>query len=277
MFSPFKKILVYKDIATGFNVIYWRFDKDIRYINNATLSLQYARTGGPWQILCPDIRDTCMYTDTRINNYNKVSNDNYRLVLSVSDNQCYVSDPQTVRWLDNPSYAKARNLFRLQYKQMAMTGRHGFLLKRIQWGQKCPLCAPMPGDNSVNQHCPQCLGTGFKGGYYKGIPVDILPDGQQQMQSIEEIGYTRSSVLQAKVVAWPYIGIGDVWVDAVTNQRYMIQQVTVISYFKSMPLLYQITMHLLEQTDALNSSEADQKVAQPPQQIPDWQKEFDDL
>ena len=48
MFNPFRKVLVYKDIRSGCNVVYWRMDKDIRYSPNAILSVDYARVGGPW-------------------------------------------------------------------------------------------------------------------------------------------------------------------------------------------------------------------------------------
>ena len=47
------------------------------------------------------------------------------------------------------------------------------------------------------------------------------------------------------MLAWPYIGLGDVWVDDATDQRYAIQNAIVASKFKSVPLIYQVTMHLL--------------------------------
>ena len=135
------------------------------------------------------------------------------------------------------------------------------------------MCTDLPGDSSVNEHCPCCFGTGYKGGYYDGIPLDILQQQQQMLEGVQQIGATQASVLHAKMLAWPYIGLGDVWVDDATDQRYAIQNAIVSSKFKSVPLIYQVTMHLLQDTDVIHSTQADRKLDKG--FTPDWYKEFD--
>lgn len=137
------------------------------------------------------------------------------------------------------------------------------------------MCTDLPGDSSVNQHCPCCFGTGYKGGYYDGIAMDILEQQQQMIQGIQQIGTTQASVLQAKMLAWPYIGLGDVWVDDATDQRYVIQRAVIASKFKSVPLVYQVTMHLVQITDIMHSVQADKKLDS--MFSPDWDKEFDSI
>ena len=76
------------------------------------------------------------------------------------------------------------------------------------------------------------------------------------MEAVQEIGVSRAVVLQAKCTAWPIIALGDVWVDDNTNDRYYIEQADIASKYKHVPLMYQLKMHLLEQSDILHSRAA---------------------
>lgn len=75
------------------------------------------------------------------------------------------------------------------------------------------------------------------------------------------MGYDHTVTMSCRCIAWPWISLGDAWVDATTNQRYHIDQATVVAAYKSMPLVYQVQMQLAEQTDAIHSAAANAKVA----------------
>lgn len=276
MSSPFKQIQVFFRPDNS-RVIGWQFTPDIEIPEGSVLSLQYARSGGTWQTLSNNIKDTYCYTDSRKTNYNKLNNDFYRLKLTCPDTSCYYSQPvQAGATLCYPYSSKAKNLIRLAQLQIDQTGREGYLMKKITFGQKCPKCKQFDDDSPVNEHCPICLGTGINKGYYNAIPLNILQQGDSNMEALTAFGHTQVSVLSAKCVAWPIIGLGDIWCDKYTNQRYYIQSATILSKFKHVPLIYRLKMHLIQLTDIIHSQPADKLLQQAliTIQPSSWEKEF---
>lgn len=261
MNNPFKDLTVTID-TYGYKHITWSVNGLYKYPQNCVLSLQYARSGSDkWITLQSNITDACEYIDYERRNSNKKVNDYYRLILSVPNTtQSYTSDPVAAgKHLIFPGKAQVSNLFRLAQKEIDLTGRNGVLLKKKVWGPRCPDCTDFDNENSVNEHCPTCLGTGIIGGYYKGIPMGILEQAQQTAQQVDSMGPAVGSVMGAKCVAWPWIHQGDVWADTNTNQRFYIDQVNVISKYRGFPIVYMLQMKLLELTDVLHSVSADAK------------------
>lgn len=283
MSQPFTSIHVKLD-AHGFRHIVWTLQPRYDYPQTSVLRLEYNRAGaspsshtitgtpagditisdGAWQVLCDDVSQLCQYIDYQHRNYNKFVNDYYRLVLRVPETgQQYKSAPvHAGKFLSTTDSAQANNLIRLAQKEIQQTGRTGVLLKRKLWGQRCPQCTDFDNQNSVNQHCQVCLGTGIVGGYYKGIPMSILQQSSQQAQSIGLGGYEQVQVLSAKCVAWPWIHLQDVWVDDITNQRYYIKSASVLSKYKHVPLVYALQLQLIQLTDVLHSDYANQILSQ---------------
>lgn len=258
-------------------VVSWDFTPGVEIPKDALLSIQWARAGGQWQTLAQDLNLVCSYIDQRITNRNKYNNDYYRIILKTADGQQYISQPEQAGInLSYPYSAQANNLNRLSSLQLAKTGRQGFLMKKIMYGQKCPVCKQFEDDGPVNQHCPVCLGTGIKDGYYKAIPMPILQQGESIHQDITETGYITNAIMAAKCVAWPIIQIGDVWADKYTNQRYYIQTASPISKYKHIPLIYSLKMHLIEQSDIIHSKPVNDALQEAfVSGNSDWEKAFE--
>lgn len=250
MYSPFKYIKCFID-NSGYKVILWSFNKNLEYRTDMQLVLECSNTGNQWYTISQDLLQQCCFIDRRKLSTNKEQQIYYRLKLK-SQFQQYIS--QTCRAgsrLVYPHYPRAKNLIRLAAKQMAKTGMHGVLLKKKTFGQSCPVCKDFHDDFSVNQHCSQCFGTGIVGGYYKGIPMDILPQQTQQVVGITDDGVVQNKTLKCRCIAWPYLQHGDIWVDAVTNNRYYIDQINVASSYMHVPIIAFISMHLIEFTDVV--------------------------
>lgn len=242
----------------GHKVISWSFSSMLDIPQNATVQVQWARAGGTWQTLATNLNLSCCYTDTRRTNKNKFNNDFYRIKLTTVEGQQYISQPQQAGInLSYPYSAEAKNLLRLADLEARQTGRQGKLLKKIVYGQKCPACQHFQDDLPVNQHCPQCLGTGKKGGYYPAIDLNIIQQSQQQHQSIQQFGSIHNVSINAKCIAWPLIQKGDVWIDINNNQRFVIDTIGIVSKYKHVPLMCMLQMHKLEQTDILHKDNID--------------------
>ena len=274
MASPFKSIKVFI-LANGARAISWQYTAGISMPYDASLAVQYSRAGGTWQILADSLPVCYCYIDNRITNHNKYNNDYYRIKLS-GDGQQYYSQPQQAGIsLCYPYETKAQNLIRLSQLQMSKTGRTGYLMKKIVFGQKCPICKQFQDDAPVNQHCPCCLGTGIKNGYYRAFPMNILQAGQSRMQGLQQHGAVHSVVLQAKCTAWPIIQLGDVWVDDNNNERYYIESADIASKYKHIPLVYNLKMHLLQLSDVLHTDKAQDALQQAFISGNQWVKEFE--
>lgn len=276
MANPFSKLGV-TILPNNTRVLSWQFLKGATIPQEAIISVQYARAGGQWQTLATGLPVSYCYNDTRAFNKNKYNNDFYRLVLQ-TQNQKYISQPQMAGITSSYPYsAQASNLTRLSQLQIQKTGRKGYLLKKIVWGKPCPVCQQFKDDSPVNQHCPNCLGTGKDGGYYKAIPLGILQEGQNSTQAMGPQGLMVNNVISAKCTAWPLIQYGDVWSDYYTNQRYYINKISVISKYKHIPLVYSLNMSLIQQSDILHSETADQLLqeAHVDYSNKDWEKAFE--
>ena len=273
MASPFKSLKIFI-LANNARALSWEYAAGITMPYDASLSVEYSRAGGTWQTLAEGLPVCYCYIDNRVTNRNKYNNDYYRVRLD-GDGQTYYSQPQQAGIsLCYPYESKAQNLIRLGQLQMQKTGRTGYLMKKIVYGQKCPVCKQFQDDAPVNEHCPCCLGTGIKGGYYRAFPMNILQAGQSSMQSLQEHGAAHTVVLQAKCTAWPIIELGDVWVDDNTNERYYIQDAAVASKYKHIPLIYNLKMHLLELSDVLHTGRAQQALQEAFISGDQWTKEF---
>lgn len=252
MKAPFKDLLIAIN-TKGQRLLSWTFQGLAEVPQNTSITVQWARSGGPWQTLYISPNLICCYTDSRKTNKNKFNNDFYRLKLQTVSGQQYISDAvQAGINVSYPYSAEAKNLLRLADLQMQKTGRSGKLLKKITYGEDCPYCKSFKDDNPINQHCPECLGTGKKGGYYTAFKLNILEQSQQQTQSMSQFGLLNNAIMNAKTIAWPMLEIGDVWVDDNTNQRYIIESAAVVSKYKHVPLLCVIRMHKLQKTDILH-------------------------
>lgn len=268
MSCVFKQVLVSVD-QYGNRVVSWSMDPDQNYPDNFVLRIEYARAGGPWETLEDNIQGTCLYIDRRKMNFNKYLNDYYRLVLTVPGEdgepvETYVSEAvEAGRAHSYPFSAEANNLIRLALLEIKEGGRTGILLKKKEWGERCPHCTDFKDENSVNEQCRYCLGTGILGGYYRGIPYDILVQSFSDAMKVAVSGYEQQNQITAKGIAWPWLHLGDVWVDNLNNERYYINNVAVLSAYKNIPLIYGLSMSRLELTDVMFSDTANELASTP--------------
>lgn len=276
MASPFKALKIFI-LANNARALSWQYAAGVEIPEDALLAVEYSRAGGTWQTLAENLPVSYCYIDSRVTNRNKYNNDYYRVRLQ-SQGMTYYSDPQQAGIsLNYPYSSQASNLIRLSQLEMSKTGRTGYLMKKIVYGQKCPVCKQFEDDTPVNEHCPYCLGTGIKGGYYRAFPMNILQSGESRAEAVQQHGAVQAVVMQAKCVAWPIIELGDVWVDDNTNERFYIEGAAVASKFKHVPLLYNLKMHLVELSDVLHTPRAQQVLQEAYISGDQWTKEFSEL
>lgn len=243
-------------------VLSWTLTTGAAYPADSILQVENARAGGPWEVLDNSLFDSCFYIDTRRRNYNKYMNECYRLRLILpTTGEEYVSDVvQAGKFEAYPFSSEAENVIKQAEKAIELSGVTGVLLKKKHWGERCPECTDFAGQTTVNEHCPWCLGTGFKGGFYNGISMSLIKEKIEADELQAAAGVEASEVVDGRCIAYPWVRYGDVWVEDKTNKRYLISKATPISSYKQVPLIYGIRMSRIEYTDVMYTPAANAKV-----------------
>lgn len=243
-------------------VLTWNMLPDANYPPDFILQVENSRAGGPWEVLATGLRDVCAFVDSRKRNYNKQMNEYYRVrLMSKCTGDNWVS--QVVEAGNAKVYpfsTEAQNVLKQVEKAIELSGCTGVLLKKKTWGCRCPLCTDFDNQSTVNEHCPNCFGTGIAGGFYNGITMNIIKDSITSSDGPTTHGYGQSEIVKARCIAYPWIHFGDIWCEDITNNRFYILDATPTSSYKHIPLLYTVTMSRLEMTDALYTPPADDKV-----------------
>ena len=247
-------------------IITWTMQPNVSYPADSILQVENSRTGGTWEVLDNNLADSCFYVDTRRRNYNKFMNECYRLRLTIpatasSPKQEYVSDiVQAGMFQAYPFSSEAENVIRMAEKTIELSGVTGVLLKKKHWGVRCTHCTDFDDQNTVNEHCPWCLGTGFAGGFYNGISMSIIKDKITRDEKQMPAHVSEAEKITGRCIAFPWIRYGDVWVEDKTNKRYFVNGVTPTSSYKEVDLIYAIELNKIEYTDIMYSKAADAKV-----------------
>lgn len=244
-------------------VLVWSLLPGATYPADFILQVENSRAGGPWEVISEGtLRDTCSFVDYRKRNYNKKMNEHYRIRLTAeSTGEDWVSKPcEAGQTKTYPFSAEAENVIRQAEKAIKISGCTGVLLKKKVWGTRCLKCTDFDGQSTVNEHCVACFGTGIAGGYYSGISTDLIKDSITTDEDTSAMGYLQGETVQGRCIAYPWIHVGDVWVEDNTNKRYMIIKATPVASFKHVTLLYALVMTKIELTDVMYTSPADAKV-----------------
>jgi len=153
-------------------------------------------------------------------------------------------------------------LARAMLRRAEINARHlvnwpGYLLKRKWAGESCS-CRDPDTKDVYNSDCPNCFGTGFKSGYWKGAvsrsiqistPLNVLPIFDKGLQ----LGNVTVAAIQAKIAGMPPITQYDAWIPTEHNYRFYITNVKVDAEFNAMPIICTVELRLAERNDILYS------------------------
>lgn len=259
MACPFKTLTT-AIMPDNSRVIAWALSSDFAYPEDFLLLVENSREGSKWEAISEDVKNECHFTDYQRRNWNKNMDEYYRLHLHSADED-YYSEPIKAGYANiYPFSAEAKNAISNIEKAIQLSGVTGVLLKRKVWGPRCPLCTDFAGQATVNEHCPRCLGTGIDGGFYPGITLNLVKDQIQQGAGLNIMGAQQQETVTGRCVAYPWITTGDIWCEGTTNKRFRINTCSPAASYKTVPLVYQISMSRIEYTDAMYTREANDLV-----------------
>lgn len=204
-----------------------------------------------WEILgCLD-EGTCIYVDGERLPWNKSRDVYYKMRVYRGEDFEDTGIVPAGRIIKSSYKAHIKGLVNALNFEIKENGRNGFLLKARHWGKRCSRCRDFGSDRPLDGNCPECLGTGYTGGYYEALSLPIIDSAPQRAQARSQTDYVEAETLQARCVAYPIILRGDIWVSCDTNDRYIIDQCTPSSLYKGVPVVYVLSMKKLPQSDVI--------------------------
>ena len=226
-----------------------------------------ARSGGEWTNIAGPIADACLYIDPVKWNWNTDRNTFYRVRFLLGATWRYSTPVQALGEWTRADYLKAKEVCRLEYLNMRKAGEQGRLLKRKEWGEACT-CRDFDTGEVVSGRCPLCLGTGIKGGYYAPIALPILGEPTGRARIVGDKGLAQDEPRIARIVAYPLVATGDIWIGEGTGERWEIQQLRTVAEIRRIPVVQQMAMRLLPQSDVLHTAEGEAKALEVPADQP---------
>jgi hypothetical protein len=136
-------------------------------------------------------------------------------------------------------------------------GTKGWLLKRRLWGSMCPVpgCTD-PETGQVNDpNCPVCYGTGIEGGYYAPLDFWVTMNPTQRMKKLDNnLGVVAANIETVRALAYPATDAGDVWIQASSDQRFVVQSdVVSLVRHRGIDLVMNLRLEELPRSDIVYS------------------------
>lgn len=249
---PFRRVSV-DNLVENQTRVWWQIEPTFRETGPYTFQLQVGSTdleeAIDWQNVGPPVVDGFTATDPKRRERGSVLTTCYRVTLT-TPHATYVSPAaQSFGELNDKDWLTAREIIRKEKLRHSKVSINGYLIKALRYGKLCPRCLdPMtmePTDNS----CPVCLGTGFERGFHPAVPLqcwDLTPQIIDETQDIRLKGTSRENAyVVARVVGYPALNNYDVWVNAQTNERWLLREIKVAAALRGVPIVYEVKLGLI--------------------------------
>jgi len=186
----------------------------------------------------------------------------YKVVLETADDTYESRAVRADGGLPKRDWLYGRDIIRKEHlSSVKGLGVKGYLLKRKWWGPRCPVCTDFNTGEVTSSECDTCYGTGIVGGYYDPVLSWIKMNTHSRQASVETMsGHTDVKTVKARFVAYPYLTVGDVWINADSDERYIIgdaNPIAVSAQIRSKPLIQTPDMGLVSSSDILYSIPVD--------------------
>jgi hypothetical protein len=156
--------------------------------------------------------------------------------------------------LNRRDWLMAREIVRKERIRYKFSGVPGYLLKPRVGGEVCPRCLDPMTDEPTDMNCPVCYGTGKRCGYYEPIacqPVIFQGHVSNADLSDDAIGRPINDIQKiGRFLLSPPAYSRDIWINANTDERYVIREISHEVKIKDVPLVAKAKFVLLPVNDA---------------------------
>jgi hypothetical protein len=227
------RVTVVLPAREGGTRVQWQLDPRVRDEGEYQYTLQVGNAGvsdnHAWRPVATGT-DIWFLLDPKQRLRGNFSYTHYRIRLDTGE-QTYHSRPlDTMGKLKYEDWRVFVSVMRAEHVQLSSkTGTQGLLYKRRISGAPCWHCRDHNTNEVRNAHCPHCLGTGWRGGYYKPVSCtwfNVDPGDASIQYDTETQGPTTNTRFEARAIASPLLITGDVWLNQQSSERFRIPSLT---------------------------------------------------
>lgn len=249
---PFRRVSV-DNLVDGEARIWWQIEPTFREHGPYVFQLQVGSTdldeGIDWQNVGAPVINGFVAIDPVRRERGSVLTTCYRVTLT-TPYATYVSAAAQVNGeLNDKDWLMAREIIRKEKLRHNKVSINGYLIKALRYGKLCPRCLDAMTREPTDNNCPVCLGTGFERGFHPAVPMqcwDLSPQIIDETQDIRLKGTSRENAyVVARVIGYPALNNYDVWVNAQTNERWLLREIKVAAALRGVPLIYEVRMGLI--------------------------------
>lgn len=267
--SVFDRVLVSYLIAGGSRIM-WELLPSFTDPGPLTFQLQVGTTADnnadDWADVGLPVTDQYFAVDPEQRVWGKTNYTHYRVQLTTSLGS-YVSEPVGgMGILDRREWLLARNLIhqrRISYR-VGTGAQRGYLLKRRWTGTQCKVCLDLQTEASRNPDCPSCFGTGFECGYYypQSCVWAVLSPKSYRTMTDQTRGTVNDVKVASEMLMTEVLGEDDIWVSALTDDRWYVHQVNHTSEIRGVPLTATVELRLVPFSSPIYGIEIPQQLAE---------------
>lgn len=244
--------------------VQWHVDTD----EAGSFFVDVERSGapdGPWEPIASGLRDAYNYVDDKfglppgtpispngreaLNLFSLSREVYYRVTVTAPSGARFSSEPTPIEpGLDTRTRLLKRKLLRdLAVGFRRLNGIQLVVLKRKRWGERCSSCWDPVLREATIEHCLECFGTSFAGGYWTPTSVRGRREAAPVQTQLTSHGDSDVKFADFLVLDYPHIEYKDLIVDVRRNERYEVQRMTPTE-LKSVIVHQKLTTSLLSRS-----------------------------
>lgn len=268
---PFRRVSV-DHMVRGTTRVWWQLEPTFNEPGPYMFQLQLGKTGlrdaFDWTNVGAPVENSVVAYDPewRESGYTLLSH--YRVVLT-TPTSTYVSQAAgCFGELNERDWLLSREIIRKEQLRHQYVSAPGYLIKPMRFGKLCRRCRDQLTHETTDSNCPVCSGTGFEVGYHPPMKLqcwDLSPQTIQEDIDTQLKGATRNDpYVNARVIGFPALNRDDIWVNATSDERWLVRTIKVAAAIRNVPIVYEVMMGLLPFTNMAYSVEVGEEPAARP-------------
>ncbi len=250
--TVFSRVRVFP-LTRGNTRVEWELHPQFTVAGPYEFQLQVGHTGlnnaEDWEDVGISIEDQYYAIDEDQRHFGRTAWTHYRVIMTAGGEE-YISRPESVEGvLSFADWQLARQIIAAESLRLKKThaGTKGYLLKRRWYGERCDCVNRQTRDIDNPQHL-RCYGTGIVDGYYEAQACSYaaLDPELRYNETNEQTGTTNNGpVVSARMLAIPQLFSGDIWVNATSDERWVMHSIKSIAEVRAVPLVVSVEFKLL--------------------------------
>ena len=181
-----------------------------------------------WERLTPSPIKNPRFSNVATRETSRFRQESYIVEVITESGKIYRSFATSAKTEPRSKTAKiASEIQRREYLLlMKFSGIKSYLFNRRFYGERCTRCWSVTQEKTVDDHCPICLGTSFKGGYFDPLPSFIQYDPTPNDSNLGFNGRIETNQISAWTISAPSMNVGDIIVRSGDWNVYSIDKIT---------------------------------------------------